>query len=103
IGIFVGLGIQSLLTENEKHRYEDEIRAKDKMLLLMGNEIYRCDEKLKLIDDVSNTKNKMLLKYEKALNIAILLNDKCTDVSNIKDNMLLKYEKGLNDIEKLFK
>ncbi|CAG8821205.1 11000_t:CDS:1, partial [Gigaspora rosea] len=39
IGIFVGIKIQILLTENEKHRYEDEIRAKE-------NEIHRCDEKL---------------------------------------------------------
>ncbi|CAG8777615.1 21133_t:CDS:2 [Gigaspora margarita] len=58
---------------NEKHRYEDEIRAKDKMLLLMGNEIHRCDEKLKLIDDASNIKDKMLLKYEKALTYFIKL------------------------------
>ncbi|CAG8816837.1 10602_t:CDS:1, partial [Gigaspora rosea] len=41
--IFVGMKIQILLTENEKHRYEDGIHAKEEMLLFMKNEIHRCN------------------------------------------------------------
>ncbi|CAG8565982.1 16837_t:CDS:2, partial [Gigaspora margarita] len=74
-----------LFIENEIHQYENEIRAKDEMLLFMENEIHRCDKKL-------DESVKMLLKL-KDLGVKILL--KWNDLSITKETIYSICDKEL--------
>ncbi|CAG8830997.1 14761_t:CDS:1, partial [Gigaspora margarita] len=47
-----------------KHQYEDEIRAKDEILLLMGNEIHRCDENLNISKLLIDEYKLLIYKYK---------------------------------------
>ncbi|CAG8511528.1 24515_t:CDS:2 [Dentiscutata erythropus] len=74
-----------LFMKNEIHRYEDKIRAIDEMLLFMENEIYRCDKKLDASDE-------MLLKYENEIDQCYKELNKTKDLSITKETM---YDKEL--------